>query len=651
MTAALRSRDVVALAAAVAGTAVAVLAGVLGWRWPTLVAVVVAVLAEPVARPGQLEAVLTRGSLDRLPRSILRMFAVLAAGSSVWTTSSMLPAFGWTAAVFIAANAALVLLLVYVEHARTPIVLMRNVDVPPPDIRPGPPRGVTSRTAAGIGVLELAILVPALLAPGSSRLLWLCGGLAVAVLVLLDCWLVAAARAVGTTLRGPALRRRVQDYLDRSRPEVLVYFGGRRESSYQLTMWLSTLERLPQRTVVLLRDPKVLADLPATSLPVLCVPGSVDLMALDLSSAHVGLFAANVGNSLHVLRLPHLMTVFIGHGDSDKSASSSPFAKAYDEIWVAGPAGRERYRRAQVGVRDEDIVEVGRPQLDGLLATAVRTDHPVPTLLYAPTWEGWNSEQQYTSLDSMGVELVAAALASSPPVRVIYKPHPFTGRRDPRIARADRQIVELLEAANAAGPGDPAMSGLGVAVGGASVPDGFDGAFSHSTTVRARDRGAAGGSREHVLVTTASGLARGRAGGRPVAVLLLPPGGRPRHGHLQRADRLQRDRPAVRGHEPDGRPAGGVPRDVPGDRGWSGARPRRRCRAPAGPGVRPGRGHLRDRAGVASCRPAGERGGARHGPFRRGRRGPRGAGAGEAGGVRRTRGAAIRRVLGRRPGE
>ena len=66
-------------------------------------------------------------------------------------------------------------------------------------------------------------------------------------------------------------------------------------------------------------------------------------------------------------------------------------------------------------MRDDDIVEVGRPQLDGLLATAVRTDHPVPTLLYAPTWEGWNSEQQYTSLDSMGVELVAAALATPRP--------------------------------------------------------------------------------------------------------------------------------------------------------------------------------------------------------------------------------------------
>ena len=363
MTAALRSRGGVALAAAVVGTAVALPAGVLGWRWVTLLAVVVAALAEPVvgSTGGPLETMLNRGALGRLPRTILRMFAVLAVGFSAWTTTSMLPAFGWTAAVFIAANAALVLLLMYVEHARTPIVLMRNVDVEPPTIAPGPPPGVTSRTAAAVGVLELAILVPALLAPGSSRLLWVCGGLAAAVLLVLDGWLVVAARAVGRRLRGPALHRKVQDYLDRSRPEVLVYFGGRRESAYQLTMWLTTLESLPQRTVVVLRDPKVLADLPPTSLPILCVPGSVDLMGLDLSSAHVGLFTANVGNSLHVLRLPHLMTVFIGHGDSDKSASSSPFAKAYDEIWVAGPAGRERYRRAQVGVRDDDVVEVGRP--------------------------------------------------------------------------------------------------------------------------------------------------------------------------------------------------------------------------------------------------------------------------------------------------
>lgn len=481
MTFAVRSRGVLALMVAVVATALAVLAGLLGWRWPTLVAVLVAAAAEPfVPRGGAaLESVLARASLDRLPRMMLRLFAVLAAGHGVWQAAGLPAAYGWTAALFIAADTGLVLLVVYVEHARTPVVLLRNVDLPAPRIDPAPPRRVTGGTVVALGTLELAVLLPSLVAPTVAWPQWVFGGVAVVLLVALDCWFALAARAAGGRLRGRAFLRTVQGYLDRHQPEVLVYFGGKRESAYQLTMWLTTLERLPQRTMVVLRDPKVLATLPPTSLPVLCVPGSVDLMSLDLGSAHVALFAANVGNSLHVLRLPHLMTVFIGHGDSDKSASSSPFAKVYDEIWVAGPAARDRYRRAEVGVRDEDVVEVGRPQLDDVQDLG-RRDAEIPTLLYAPTWEGWNAEQHYTSLDSLGPEIIASALAYPGQVRVIYKPHPFTGRRDPRIARSDARIVSMLEAANAAAGLPTARTSLPASVAAAAVEDdGLDGAFSH----------------------------------------------------------------------------------------------------------------------------------------------------------------------------
>lgn len=481
----LRSPGIPALAVALGGTALAVAAGIVGLWWVTLGGVVVAALAELWADgPAPLESILQRSGLDRLPRAVLRMLGVLAAGFHVWTSEGMLPAFGWTAAGVLALDAATVALLIYVEHARTPIVLTRNVELDVTDPRPAPPPGVTARTAPVLGLLELSVSVPALLAPGTPALTWALGGAAVAVLLVVVCWLVLAARAVGGSLRGAAMRRRAQEYLDRTEPEVLVYFGGRRDSAYQLTMWLETLERLPERTLLLLRDPKVLATLPPTSLRALCVPGSVDLMALDLGCAHVALFAANVGNSLHVLRLPHLMTVFIGHGDSDKSASSSPFAKAYDEVWVAGPAGRERYRRAQVGVHDDDIVEVGRPQLDVLLASAASDGEgrAVPTLLYAPTWEGWNAEQHYTSLDSLGPEIVAAALAHPDPVRVVYKPHPFTGRRDPRIARAHGRIVAMLEAANAGTTGERATSALQLPGVAAVETYGPGGAFSRSAT-------------------------------------------------------------------------------------------------------------------------------------------------------------------------
>ena len=71
--------------------------------------------------------------------------------------------------------------------------------------------------------------------------------------------------------------------------------------------------------------------------------------------------SGNVGKNIHMLRIRGLRGVFVGHGDSDKEASFNPFTKVYDEVWVAGQAGRDRYIRAQVGVRDENVYEVGRP--------------------------------------------------------------------------------------------------------------------------------------------------------------------------------------------------------------------------------------------------------------------------------------------------
>lgn len=460
----------------------AVAAGILGLRPVVVVAVVAAALAELISRDDDLDTRLDVGSLGRLGRLLLRSFAVLATGFGIWTTPAMLPAFGWTASGFLLLNAGLVLLHGYVVHARTPLILTRNAAVTPPVVRPAPPARLTARAVVLLGTLELAVLLPALLAPAAPAVQWLVGGVPVVLLGVLDLWLLLAARAARNTVRGPGFCPRVQTYLDSYRPEVLLYFGGAEESAYQLSMWLTTAEQLPQRTLVLLREPAVFYALPPTSLPVLCVPGSVDLMSLDLESAHVALFTANTGNGLHLIRLPHLMTAFIGHGDSDKSASSSPYAKVYDEIWVAGPAGRERYRRAQVGVRDEDIVLVGRPQVDGILSPGSGPAGAVRTLLYAPTWEGWNTEQAYTSLTAIGPAVVAEALAAGD-VRVVYKPHPFTGRRDRSMLRAHRRITAMLEAANASASLAPA--GQGLVSGSPTQPepggvDAFGGAFARS---------------------------------------------------------------------------------------------------------------------------------------------------------------------------
>src|SRR5690606_17246717 len=150
--------------------------------------------------------------------------------------------------------------------------------------------------------------------------------------------------------------------------------------------------------------------------------------------------------------------VFIGHGDSDKLASVNPFSKVYDEVWTAGRAGRDRYAVADVGVRDEDIVEVGRPQLAAIRPWEGVSEGRMPTVLYAPTWEGWDDNPGNTSILRAGENIVRRLVTAEPAVRVLYKPHPFTGTRSPEAKAAHERIAALVEQAAAERAADPRFS-------------------------------------------------------------------------------------------------------------------------------------------------------------------------------------------------
>ena len=114
--------------------------------------------------------------------------------------------------------------------------------------------------------------------------------------------------------------------------------------------------------------------------------------------------------------------VHVNHGESDKVSMVSNQAKAYDRVFVAGEAAVLRHRAALVDLDESRLIRVGRPQLD-LNPEPVIPTSTQPTVLYAPTWEGEDESNNFTSLDCYGVQIVQAVLAL-PGVRVIYKPHP-----------------------------------------------------------------------------------------------------------------------------------------------------------------------------------------------------------------------------------
>ncbi|MET9909848.1 hypothetical protein ABZZ74_24100 [Streptomyces sp. NPDC006476] len=339
-----------------------------------------------------------------------------------------------------------------IRNRRRMPVATRNVDLKSRiNIPDAPPLGLLDRSAEKMLHLDLAAVVGILISAeaGSSVAGFIGIGLTLGLGSLYVLALLPFVRGGKIPPNADKVLVAVDDWLREYKPETVLYFSGSKDSAYQVNMWLETMEQLDSRPLIILRERVILQNLAPTTVPVICVPGGVHLMNMDLSTVRVALYAANVGKNIHLLRVPTMKHVFIGHGDSDKLASVNPFSKAYDEVWTAGRAGRDRYAIADVGVRDEDIVEVGRPQLAPIRGWEGVPEGRIPTVLYAPTWEGWDGDPGNTSIMLAGENIVKKLVKADPPVRVLYKPHPFTGTVLPKAAAAHRRIVALVEKAAA----------------------------------------------------------------------------------------------------------------------------------------------------------------------------------------------------------
>ncbi|MDQ0601776.1 hypothetical protein QF037_006121 [Streptomyces canus] len=351
-------------------------------------------------------------------------------------------------------------LVTLIRNRRRMPVATRNVDLKSririPD---APPRRLLNRSAEKMLHLDLAAVVGVLVSAATQDTLAAFVGIG-ATTVLSTLYVVALmpyVRGSKTPPNAETVLAAVDDWLAGYRPETVLYFSGSKDSAYQVNMWLETMEQLDSKPLIILRERAILNNLAPTTVPVVCVPGGVHLMNMDLSSVRVALYAANVGKNIHLLRVPTMKHVFIGHGDSDKLASVNPFSKVYDEVWTAGRAGRDRYAIADVGVRDDDIAEVGRPQLAPIRTWQGVPDGPRggaadgygPTVLYAPTWEGWDGDPGNTSIVLAGENIVKRLVTADPPVRVLYKPHPFTGTVSKEAGAAHARITALVEKAAA----------------------------------------------------------------------------------------------------------------------------------------------------------------------------------------------------------
>jgi hypothetical protein len=441
-----RSQELPAFAATVGGLALAIVCAAVGWDVAALVLLLVSVGGELFfeRRAAPAGVLLGHASFGIPMRFAVRLAVALVASGHADS------AVAWRALLVVGVVETMVLCAraLHVAYRELgPLKPMRTRNIPGETrIDDAPPRRVGE-----VVVSQLLVLAPAPLgAPWWLVLPLAAVGIGVLVRVsvpdMLASWRMRQQkRATGFT--GPL--RQVQDFLDEYRPEVVVHLSGPDTAAYQINTWLEALESLDRRVFIVLRDPPLFGRMASTSIPTLELRDPGELLMLDFSAARIALYPSNTGNNIHLLRLPTLMSAFIGHGDSDKSASNNPFSRAYDELWVAGEAGADRYRRSGLGIHEGQYRYVGRPQVHAISREPVLGADEVPTVLYAPTWEGVNLDQEYSSVSAVGVRVVEALLAAQPPVRVVFKSHPFTGQRDAKYRFVLARIAGLIDDAAA----------------------------------------------------------------------------------------------------------------------------------------------------------------------------------------------------------
>jgi hypothetical protein len=229
-------------------------------------------------------------------------------------------------------------------------------------------------------------------------------------------------------------------------PGFVIYVSlAARQSRYIVNQWLPAFDAQPRNGILIVREASQLAPLAGTRQAVVYAPTTRHVESLVLPSVRAAFYLAYGEKNTNLLRDPNLRHIMLAHGDSDKATSASALIRVFDETWVAGQAGVDRFAKAGVAMPAERFVVIGRPQVSGL-AVGPTGQQPV-VILYAPTFEGYYEQTTHSSLDTMGVDLVRRLLADRPEVQVWFRPHPSSGVLRPSMLTAIDTITDLLKAA------------------------------------------------------------------------------------------------------------------------------------------------------------------------------------------------------------
>lgn len=232
------------------------------------------------------------------------------------------------------------------------------------------------------------------------------------------------------------------------RYKVAVHFPDEVINAYQIRQWYDPLLALSEfvPVAIVVRTPETAILLRnECPLPIHYAPAIEDVERFVHSQDLRVVFYVNQNiRNFQFLRFNTPKHVFICHGESEKAYMWSNQLKAYDYVFSAGQAAKDRLEQH---LRNFDASArcrlIGRPQIDVHYPMPVAVNDKLPTVLYAPTWEGDRPSMSYGSVQSHGERLIEALIRDGG-FNIIFRPHPRSGQNKKSYLQAIGRIRDQL---------------------------------------------------------------------------------------------------------------------------------------------------------------------------------------------------------------
>ncbi len=237
--------------------------------------------------------------------------------------------------------------------------------------------------------------------------------------------------------------------------EVVAFFGDDVHRIYQIEQWVKPLEKLNEKHkvhIICRQHPVTTYLRKITKLPTFSIYDFFTLTdAIIEKNYKVVLYVNNSTMNFQPLAAKRAFHVHLNHGESDKMSMTSRQMYAYDFVAVAGQAAKDRLNNSLMVADGSKEWVIGRPQLD-VLQPPIEVDETRKILLYAPTWQGDQEANNYSSVDIYGEKIMKALLAQEN-ATVFYKPHPrIVENKIPHWKNLHQNILSLIEDANKKDP-------------------------------------------------------------------------------------------------------------------------------------------------------------------------------------------------------